>query len=329
MKRFLALMLAAVMTLSLAACGGGGDNDTSNGLDDTAAPVTEPQDETESSVEEPKTIILGMNETVVMGDELELYTDSFVIREKRVLDSNTTVTPSDGYWCATFYFSAKNVGKAEISIPNLSSYIEYGDGYTFNGEPGVINETLAPLTEAEVESIYYYIPPEAFHNKENPMSIVLKWGDEKYVIPIRPTEEQTDKYYESVDSLIADGWTGSAIGMLEISGIYDRYPIVLSNELQSFLQYGPVNMQNNFDYMSLWHYDRKSFRDVNFHEEGTYDFDYEETVWNFTWSIDGDAFIFHWWNDRDYLCEVRKLSDNAYLLVCDGSPVRILWRESE
>jgi len=327
MKKLLALMLAAALALSLVACGGGGgtgDTNISSSGNDASPEVSEPQEGTVSS-EEPQEIILGLNETTTIGGVLELFTDSIMFSEKRVLDSNSVVTPPNGYLCATFYFIAKNVGKSPIQVSSLNSYIEYGDGYTFPGEPGVVGLELAPLTEEEILSIYYYVPPEAFENKDNPLSIVLIYGDEQYGIPLRAQEgEQLDKIYKSIDSMIADGWYTSAIWLIEVSGAYQRYSVVTGDEIKEFVLSGPVNMMNN---MSLGDHDRKTYRNVSFREDGIYDSD--GASFSTPWRIDGDAFIFQWgFEHNDYACEVRKLSDNAYLLVWEGNPVRILWRDN-
>ena len=165
MKRLTALLLAAVLALSLAACGGDGAGHTTTGenepssdpsntdyIDDTEStnPSNDNENENETYWEVGDTIILDSVEftldsyqfeqclyNVRNGDYLSPVDLSSLSEDDLMYNSLTTDNPyyaDDEHIFLLLSFTQKNIGKESVQIiaPESDMLVIYSDGYTFD-----------------------------------------------------------------------------------------------------------------------------------------------------------------------------------------------------
>jgi|GEM_PF-1923139 hypothetical protein len=179
MKKVITILLAAVLTLSLVACGSG------NGNTDAPTPSSTPAQE---AIPESENIVLQLNETVTIGDyELTVtginFTDSALDPSK---DGSIegSFAPQDGYTCLNIYFIVKYNGKTKIMFPYFANWgVDYNNGFIFESErewfyDGGVKAWLnfgeiQPLTPAFDCMYSFFVPLEVRDNQDAPLNIFM------------------------------------------------------------------------------------------------------------------------------------------------------------
>ena len=126
MKKLLALLLALVMVLSLAACGGGGDAKTDEGGDAKTEPATEPEGEPEGAAEVPNSEkpVIWFNRQPSNSTTGELDMDALTFNDK------------------TYYVGFDAKQGAELQGQMIVDYLQaHGEGLDRNGD-GIIGYVL-------------------------------------------------------------------------------------------------------------------------------------------------------------------------------------------
>ena len=174
MKKFLALLLAMVMTLVLAACGGGGDTPAPK-EDDPPAPTTdvppeeEPKDEEPEEPAEPEPPAADFQQ-VSVGETITLDFVELVIGEPSYgeqLKENTSV--SKGSKENLFYFlpvTLVNLGGEAVSLTNSTMVkITFDDKYSYEGNALNFGSEVLPMADTET-FFYAEVPPRVLENFE-------------------------------------------------------------------------------------------------------------------------------------------------------------------
>lgn len=125
MKKFIALILALVLCLSLCACGGG------NNTPETTE-ATEPSIVKFAVGETASTEVIEFTlDSVEFADHLSL-TPGDEYLTPIAADASGGLIPNEGKIFACFSFTVKNIGKVELwSTAYRAMNLVYSDGYTF------------------------------------------------------------------------------------------------------------------------------------------------------------------------------------------------------
>ena len=183
MKRAITILLALLMVLSLAACGGG--STTTPTPEPTEAPTPEPTPEpTEEPM--PEEINLQLNEAATVGGF------EFTIKSVEFVDQYSTSAPNSsssighkpkvGCFIRVDYF-VKNVSKTKRYTPLSSLSIDYNDGYIYNAYKSYhsVSSTssgvesfadMEPLSEGKSCRVYFDVPTEV-RDTDNPLSVII------------------------------------------------------------------------------------------------------------------------------------------------------------
>jgi len=140
MKRIIALLLVAVMCLSLAACGGGNEMPT----EDTPIKETTDNDTPTEAVEDDTDLTIG---DTVQGDLFELTltgvefseelngdstNDNFLLPVTDGENVSTSLKTEDGEIYISFTFEYKFIGKTEQTVGTyFIPFVRYNDEYSF------------------------------------------------------------------------------------------------------------------------------------------------------------------------------------------------------
>ena len=180
MKKFLAVMLALVMLLTLAACGGNKDNNgdetpSGNDVEQTTEPTTDAKPVEKEIVEKDE----GKGQIKLYNSYLE-----FSIPEGygyKITDANTQAGESQ-FWVMADIMNAdgKKIGELNInnngSFDNVDEYVQYDRDYYKNSNSITLGETVSAeygildgryLTKDNGNKVdynfygYYLIPDEA------------------------------------------------------------------------------------------------------------------------------------------------------------------------
>lgn len=206
MKKLLALILAAVMALSLTACG----NTSSNGgnsappeqtqgqdavqptQEPTPEPTLEPTPEptVEPTPEPVKELALG---ELYATDDCEITFNSVTISAKCSVKtgshSSTGKEATEGNTLIIIDASVKNIGTEELDTWSggdkmYAAYAMYNDKYKYEGESYFIGEkSIAPLAE-KTQCLVIEIPTEV-ENAEEPLVVFVTVGGETYQYAVR------------------------------------------------------------------------------------------------------------------------------------------------
>lgn len=227
MKKYISLLLALVMCLSLCACGGGSTQPSTDAEQEAAAQTTNDDqaanDETEGS--EIEQINLHLNEKVTFGD-LELSIVDVRIKDSDGYSVNySTGGRHYGGPSVVVIYSLKNVGKVSARPPQGMLQLNYADGYTFihdvyiNGKNPNIFENGGVNTPDELEilsSEQYYleaftVPQEVLDNTNEPLYVTLFADSSVFRFDIRPMDDtQTEAFYQQAISLMGEQRYSSA-----------------------------------------------------------------------------------------------------------------------
>lgn len=174
MKKFLALLLAMVMTLVLAACGGGGDTPAPK-EDDPPAPTTDvppeedPKDEEPEEPAEPEPPAADFQQ-VSVGETITLDFVELVIGEPSYgeqLKENTSVSKDSKE--NLFYFlpvTLVNLGGEAVRLTNSTMVkITFDDKYSYEGYALNFGSEVLPMADTET-FFYAEVPPRVLENFE-------------------------------------------------------------------------------------------------------------------------------------------------------------------
>lgn len=215
MKKILALLLAAVMSLSLVACGGKTSNNNQN--ETTETPTTEAPAATEYAIGEA----FGTDSVECVVTEVRWVTQEDInnYNESHDFSSTNTVMASSLFNGYAFYgisgfnpssskypylcvtFTLQNVGKTivEPTIQDnnwgaaFNSYgsisVIYDDGYTFDAEEG-FNGTLEILGDAIKEGRIFEVPSQVSENEDKPLKVKItlptsNGETEEFIVTVR------------------------------------------------------------------------------------------------------------------------------------------------
>ena len=173
MKKVLALVLALVLVLSLAACGGSGEK-----KEDTA----DKTEATESEDQGYKEIKIG--ETYSVPDFADITITKFDFSEEATSPDSDGINlrPNDGYVCANIYYDVKYIGKSKADSSEFKpGWLDYNDGYVFNLETFYYYNTgidswlnlgeIDPLSPEFSCKACFFVPVEVKNNEGNPLCI--------------------------------------------------------------------------------------------------------------------------------------------------------------
>lgn len=174
MKKFLAPLLAMVMVLALAACGGGGDTPAPK-EDDPPAPTTdvppeeEPKDEEPEEPAEPEPPAADFQQ-VSVGETITLDFVELVIGEPSYgeqLKENTSVSKDSKE--NLFYFlpvTLVNLGGEAVRLTNSTMVkITFDDKYSYEGYALNFGSEVLPMADTET-FFYAEVPPRVLENFE-------------------------------------------------------------------------------------------------------------------------------------------------------------------
>ena len=220
MKKLIALLLAAVMCLSLVACGGDTSNNSPKETSD--APTTETPGVTEYSIGEAfGTDSVECVVTEVKWVTLEDVTSHPAATDVRGTDYQTYKqlmatdmfpgysfygmsgfsSKASGYPYLVVTFTLQNVGKTVVeptiqdnnwgaafnSYGNVS--VIYDDGYTFDAEEG-FNTTLEILGDAFKEGRIFEVPSQVYENEDKALKVKITLPNangeiEEFIVSVR------------------------------------------------------------------------------------------------------------------------------------------------
>ncbi|MDR3766206.1 MAG: hypothetical protein Q3Y08_04110 [Butyricicoccus sp.] len=124
MRRWIAFILAAVMTLSFTACGG--ENSTSAKGENSAA------DSSTSSGAQTEDKTIQLNETVTTDKfEFTLTNAEFVGKSSEIADNYVVEIMDSDKELLRCDYTLSYIGKESLSSSPVAMTVQYGDGYTF------------------------------------------------------------------------------------------------------------------------------------------------------------------------------------------------------
>ena len=201
MKRLLALLLAAILALSLVACGGDNNSSTSeeNGSEDSS---------NSSSNTETEYKTIQLNETVTTENfDFTLTSVEFAEKSSEITTSYTVEIMDSDKELLRCDYTISYIGKESLSSSPVAMTVLYGDGYTFRdgrqyilSPDGELEETyrysnnsstsmsvnFEPLTD-DIYTGYGFmeIPETVKSSTEEPLSILILINGEELLYEIR------------------------------------------------------------------------------------------------------------------------------------------------
>jgi len=209
MKKAITLLLAAVMALSLAACGGNDGNTTTPSGGDSTPTAAATQEETttpsETQTIEPEQQILKIGETATTPEFWEFtlvdvglsrYIDeviasngfinrNFLMPTDNPPRANSPFMPDDGYGFITISYYINYLGKTPLDFQISGTMeLDYNDGFTFPNDMDVSSHRLRledtweivhndfqirPLSQAQEYRTTIKIPLEVIENTNAPL----------------------------------------------------------------------------------------------------------------------------------------------------------------
>lgn len=215
MKKLLALMLAAALSLSLVACGGGGGtgNKSSAGNGDTSSSNEEtPPEKNDNELILYEPVTVGNLQFAIMGAR-------FFVRGPLALeplDGEADDGRDEVY--AVVYFGIENVGQSELDVPrDIVNTLNYNDGFTFkvNGTgtikgaswdgsnssvtssttPGTTPWNLPPLSNPKYMAALFVVPREVMENETAPLIANIMLDGTEFTYNVRTTLDGTSPYH--------------------------------------------------------------------------------------------------------------------------------------
>lgn len=189
MKKLLAFMLAAAMTLSLAACGGdngpvagGSSSSSSSGSSNpgsSGSSAGSSQDSSQEPSQEPEkeftTATVG--ETVTLaGVDIELTTSEFQSDAEKLGGNISVSTHSDSNKYFWLLGTMTNVGKETISSWSVDCMVNiiFDDDYTYEGSLN-IRDDMGPFAESEV--LFWADVPPAMLDRYQTVKVQFAYND--------------------------------------------------------------------------------------------------------------------------------------------------------
>ena len=225
MKKWIALLLALVMCLTLCACSGG-DNAAQQDGGDAAADGLYQIGDTAEGAQFSFTLDAIRNLKYIEGGRLNHATESSTGKEKLVRHD---VEPKEGYTILRLQFTVGYSGKEKqnIDLKNCLT-LDYDDGYTFT--PAAWNEPM-PTTQdafsgyydfndgdlelnisdplgykAELRTVYIFVNNEVVEQVDKPLVLKVDLpGEEEIVFNARASlteEEQQEENYQAALELM-------------------------------------------------------------------------------------------------------------------------------
>lgn len=206
MKRWLAFILAAAMTLSLTACGG--ENSAADNGEKAAADSSNASSDAQVSDTQTEDKTIQLNETVTTEKfEFTLTQAAFVGKSSEIAAGYTAeVSDSDKEFLRCDY-TLRYIGKNSLSSSPVAMTVQYGDGYTFEdgrqyllSPDGQLKETyrysgnastnlsvtFEPLTE-DVYTGYGFVevPSTVKDSEEEPLRVSVLISGETFLYEMR------------------------------------------------------------------------------------------------------------------------------------------------
>lgn len=224
MKKLLAFMLAAAMTLSLAACGGdngpaaGGSSSSSSGGSSnpgsSGSSAGSSQDSSQEPSQEPEkeftTATVG--ETVTLeGVDIELTTSEFQSDAEKLGGNISVSTHSDSNKYFWLLGTMTNVGKETISSWSVDCMVNiiFDDDYTYEGSLN-IRDDMGPFAESEV--LFWADVPPAMLDRYQTVKVQFAYNDgfADYNWEAANYEKNMDGYDHKYEFVQGSGGGGAA-----------------------------------------------------------------------------------------------------------------------
>ena len=327
MKKIIALLLTVVLCFSLCACGGGGEKES----------------------ESPSNVIY-LDEPIAIGDyEITITDAEFVDNWNPNGDSEKFCSEGNVHFVA--YYTVKNIGKTEVSVPYHMLKLVYNDGYEFKetAETGdtycysfdthsyVYNDTVLPvLSQAKPCQTYLEVPVEVRDNNDAPLKLEITVNEETYVYNVRPIDDkQKEIFYNKGITFMNEKDYKTAIRMFENSGDfsdakekYDEAALLYYIEAPYFGSAPDYFNANKDSYELLtgdeiknfivgeWHHSDLVNKNIVYNSDGTIDNQYTTGgVWKISENMIEIADSTNMDSDS---YEVRKIKEGMYLFYRDG-----------
>lgn len=224
MKKLLAFMLAAAMTLSLVACGGdngpaagGSSSSSSSGSSNpgsSGSSAGSSQDSSQEPSQEPEkeftTATVG--ETVTLeGVDIELTTSEFQSDAEKLGGNISVSTHSDSNKYFWLLGTMTNVGKETISSWSVDCMVNiiFDDDYTYEGSLN-IRDDMGPFAESEV--LFWADVPPAMLDRYQTVKVQFAYNDgfADYNWEAANYEKNMDGYDHKYEFVQGSGGGGAA-----------------------------------------------------------------------------------------------------------------------
>ena len=224
MKKLLALMLAAAMSLSLAACGGNngpaaggsssGSSDGSSSSESSVSSAGSSQDSSQEPSQEPgkefTTAAIGEKITLE-GVDIELTTGEFQSDAEKLGGNISVSTHSDSnkyFWLSG---TMTNVGKETISSWGVDCMVNivFDDDYIYEGSLNVRSD-MGPFAESEV--LFWADVPPAMLDRYETVKVQFAYNDgfAEYNWEAANYEKNMDGYDHKYEFVQGSGGGGAA-----------------------------------------------------------------------------------------------------------------------
>lgn len=351
MKRTLALLLALVMCLSLAACGGNSQTSSTESQGDSVKST----EETETvSKDEPE--ILHLNESVQVGD-FELCIRDVRTAEKVSIGFVTggkQFSPTNDYFVCVTY-SLKNIGKSSLQANKGLFTLNYADGYKFSCDGNLYlhgsyrnlyehGGTQEPFVELQVlgDEVYFLeafdVPAQVVEDTESPLFLTLKATlfnvDETNInYNIRPIDKtQQQALYDQANELWEEQNYTQAVKRLDEVGnykdaielrekIFQEYCLRVGTYYNDTKEYinSVVDTLNTISGDELkesivgeWYVSLEGEFPMTFNADGTIT---DPNGSYASWSVNDDVLTIDTVSGTQWTCSVKELSDRGLILL--------------
>lgn len=347
MKRLFALLLAALMVASFAACSNGGRTEEPD--EPAHQPTEAPLEATEEPTPEPQVdVYLHYDETVTLGNFEVAITDvQFVSQYTTYAGTIGRLHRPNASECyLRVDYSIKNIGKTSQYIPMGCMIVDYNDGYMFSQykcyrgvskvSTGVENtDEMKPLSAAVNCRVYFAVPLEV-RDSENPVKVVvaLPDGDKtaKAYFNIRPMDdEQTELVYQRGISYITTDldYCYRAIEIFTLLGDYkdSAENVKKAKELYAVrFGEGEYLLEHISEYSTIsgseisamivgeWMFSFDGMYNWSFMSNGKID---DHANHDRTWKVKGDKLLITTAGKTVWECDVYQIYEGGYLLVYD------------